>query len=52
MCGLTLKSIFTLAQATEGSTAASIYEMRTMMMDKIVLGTDSRAIPGTVFLKL
>ena len=47
--GLTLTSIFTLAQATEGSSAANTCEMCTMMMDKIVLETDCRAIPRTVF---
>ena len=52
VCGMTLKSVLTLAQATEGSTAANIYEMKTMMIDKIILGTYFRAILRTVFLKL
>lgn len=52
VCGRVLKSILTLFQATEGSSAANIYEAHTMMMGKIVLGTDYRAHPRTVFLNM
>lgn len=48
MCGMTLKSTLTLAQATEGSAAANIYEMHIMMIDKIMLGPDCGALPSSI----
>lgn len=34
MYGMTFKSVFALAQVTEGSTAANTYKMHTILIDK------------------